>query len=52
MPWIKVDDHFDEHPKIAKCGPLGIAMWLVWAGVLQPQPHRWLHPVEHGQESC
>jgi hypothetical protein len=28
MPWIKVDDHFDEHPKFAKAGPLGIAMWL------------------------
>jgi hypothetical protein len=28
MPWIKVDDHFDEHPKLAKVGPLGIALWM------------------------
>lgn len=29
MPWIKVDDHFDEHPKMAHVGPLGWALWLV-----------------------
>jgi hypothetical protein len=28
MPWIRVDDNFDEHPKFAKAGPLGIALWL------------------------
>ena len=28
MVWVKIDDHFDEHPKIAAVGPLGIALWL------------------------
>jgi hypothetical protein len=28
MPWIKLDDHFDEHPKVAAAGPLGIALWV------------------------
>ena len=28
MPWVKVDDHCDEHPKMARVGPLGWAMWL------------------------
>ena len=28
MPWIKVDDHYDEHPKFARAGPLGVVMWL------------------------
>lgn len=28
MPWVRVDDHFDEHPKLAKVGPLGWALWL------------------------
>lgn len=28
MPWIRIDDHFDEHPKLAAAGPLGWAMWL------------------------
>lgn len=28
MPWVKVDDHFDEHPKMARVGPLGWAVWL------------------------
>lgn len=28
MAWIRVDDHFDEHPKLAKIGPLGWGMWL------------------------
>ena len=28
MPWIRIDDHFEEHPKLAKVGPLGWAMWL------------------------
>src|SRR3990170_7480618 len=28
MPWIRVDDHYDEHPKFARAGPLGMAMWL------------------------
>lgn len=29
MPWVKLDDHFDEHPKIAAVGPLGLALWVV-----------------------
>lgn len=28
MPWVKVDDHFDEHPKLAAVGPLGWGFWL------------------------
>ncbi len=28
MPWVKIDDHFDEHPKMAAVGPLGWALWL------------------------
>ena len=28
MPWVKVDDHFDEHPKLARVGPLGWGVWL------------------------
>jgi len=28
MPWVRIDDHFDEHPKFARAGPLGIAMWV------------------------
>jgi len=28
MPWVRVDDHFDEHPKMARVGPLGWAMWV------------------------
>lgn len=28
MPWVRIDDHYDEHPKFSKAGPLGMAMWL------------------------
>lgn len=28
MPWIKVDDHYNEHRKFADAGPLGHALWL------------------------
>lgn len=28
MPWIRVDDHFDEHPKLAAAGPLAWALWI------------------------
>ena len=28
MAWVKIDDHFDEHPKIAQAGPLAVAVWL------------------------
>ena len=28
MPWVKLDDHFDQHPKIAAAGPLGVALWV------------------------
>lgn len=27
--WVKLDDGFDQHPKIAQVGPLGIALWTV-----------------------
>lgn len=26
MPWVKLDDHFPEHPKIDAAGPLGLAL--------------------------
>ena len=26
--WVKIDDHFDEHPKLAKVGPVGWGVWL------------------------
>jgi hypothetical protein len=28
MPWVKIDDHFDEHPKLAAVGPVGWGVWL------------------------
>ena len=28
MPWVRLDDHFDEHPKLAEAGPLGLALWV------------------------
>ena len=28
MPWVRIDDHFDEHPKHALAGPLCWALWL------------------------
>lgn len=28
MPWVRVDDHFDEHPKMAAVGPVGWGVWL------------------------
>lgn len=28
MAWVKIDDHFDEHPKLAKVGPIGWGVWL------------------------
>ncbi len=28
MPWVRIDDHYDQHPKIAQVGPLGVALWL------------------------
>ena len=28
MPWVKLDDHFDEHPKLASVGPLGVVLWV------------------------
>lgn len=28
MAWVRVDDHFDEHPKLARVGPLGWGVWL------------------------
>lgn len=31
MAWVRLDDHFDEHPKLAKVGALG---WGVWAASL------------------
>lgn len=26
--WVRIDDHFDEHPKMAEVGPLGWGVWL------------------------
>lgn len=31
MSWVRIDDHFDEHPKLAKVGPIG---WGVWLGMI------------------
>lgn len=28
MVWVKIDDHFDEHPKMDRVGPLGWGYWL------------------------
>jgi hypothetical protein len=28
VPWVKVDDRFDEHPKHAAVGPVGWGVWL------------------------
>ncbi|HEX9565593.1 MAG TPA: DnaD domain protein [Gemmatimonadaceae bacterium] len=28
MPWVRLDDHFDQNPKIAQVGPLGLALWV------------------------
>jgi hypothetical protein len=28
MPWVRVDDHFDGHPKMAAVGPVGWGVWL------------------------
>ena len=28
MPWVKIDDHFDEHPKLARVGPPAWGYWL------------------------
>lgn len=28
MTWVKVDDHFAEHPKMAAVGPVGWGVWL------------------------
>jgi hypothetical protein len=28
MAWVRIDDHFDEHPKLARVGPLGWGVWL------------------------
>jgi hypothetical protein len=28
MPWIRIDDHFDEHPKLAAVSPVGWGVWL------------------------
>lgn len=28
MPWVRIDDHFNEHPKLAAAGPLAWALWL------------------------
>jgi hypothetical protein len=29
MTWVRIDDRFNEHPKLARVGPLGQALWLV-----------------------
>lgn len=28
MSWVKIDDHIDEHPKVAQAGPLGLALFV------------------------
>lgn len=28
MPWVKIDDMFPHHPKVAEVGPLGLAMYV------------------------
>lgn len=28
MGWVRIDDAFNDHPKFAAAGPLGIAQWL------------------------
>lgn len=28
MGWIRVDDHFNEHPKLARVGPCGWGIWV------------------------
>ena len=28
MAWVKIDDNFAQHPKIAQVGPLGMAMQI------------------------
>ena len=28
MPWVRIDDHFNEHPKHARVGPLAWGVWL------------------------
>lgn len=28
MPWVRVDDRFNEHPKLAAVGPAGWGVWL------------------------
>lgn len=28
MAWVKLDDHFDDHPKVVRAGPLGMALFV------------------------
>ena len=28
MPWVRIDDGYADHPKMAAVGPLGQALWL------------------------
>lgn len=28
MPWVRIDDHFDEHPKMQQVGPIAWGFWL------------------------
>lgn len=28
MAWVKLDDHFNENPKLARVGPLGLALYV------------------------
>lgn len=28
MTWVRIDDHFDQNPKLAQAGPLGWALWM------------------------
>lgn len=59
MPWIRLDDHFDQHPKIVSVGPVGMAMWVAglaycnrnltdgfipWSAAQTLIPMTWLSP--------
>ena len=28
MAWVRLDDHFDEHPKFQNAGPMAAALWM------------------------
>jgi hypothetical protein len=40
MSWVRLDDHFDEHPKILRAGALGAALWTKTLAYCNRQPAR------------